>query len=280
MLAISSNHPCFEAKTLVQRCSKVLESMADVRLLSYTRYYYNGEASFVSQIPEVDYLCFQKNLIPSLESFHQNIDHAIFCSSQVDPPAFVQDNPIYDAGLKLYTDFNFPHRFILIYHFLHYQECFEFSPVRVKSNIINFFINKIFMLEKFCCFFKINLHDAIQSTDQYRLFFDTKSKHFLFEMARNPSSEVIRDFFREFDFKKITLKGKFLNCQITKREFECLFWMLKRKTSKEIGLLLSLSYRTIESYLENIKIKLGVRSKDELLKIAISDPFFKELFDF
>lgn len=54
---------------------------------------------------------------------------------------------------------------------------------------------------------------------------------------------------------------------LSKREQQCLMHYTKGKTAKQIALLLNLSCRTIESYLENIREKLGVSSKMELIDL-------------
>lgn len=53
--------------------------------------------------------------------------------------------------------------------------------------------------------------------------------------------------------------------KLTARESECLMELIKGKTAAQIAETLSLSKRTVESYLDNIKGKLGCRSKSELL---------------
>lgn len=55
---------------------------------------------------------------------------------------------------------------------------------------------------------------------------------------------------------------------LSRREKECLKIFLQGKTAKETATHLSLSYRTIESYFENIKNKLDCTTKRELLAIA------------
>lgn len=52
---------------------------------------------------------------------------------------------------------------------------------------------------------------------------------------------------------------------LSAREMECIYYLLHGMTAKEIGLQLELSTRTVESYLESIKIKLGCRNKTQLI---------------
>jgi DNA-binding CsgD family transcriptional regulator len=55
---------------------------------------------------------------------------------------------------------------------------------------------------------------------------------------------------------------------LSPRQGECLFWLLKRKSASEIGALLGLSKRTVESYIRLIKSKFQVHTVSELSDFA------------
>jgi DNA-binding CsgD family transcriptional regulator len=55
---------------------------------------------------------------------------------------------------------------------------------------------------------------------------------------------------------------------LSPRQGECLFWLLKRKSASEIGALLRLSKRTVESYIRLIKSKFQVHTVSELSDFA------------
>jgi DNA-binding CsgD family transcriptional regulator len=55
---------------------------------------------------------------------------------------------------------------------------------------------------------------------------------------------------------------------LTKREMESLRLYVQGKTAKEIGTILSLSCRTIENYIQNIKNKMNVSTKADLIYAA------------
>lgn len=60
---------------------------------------------------------------------------------------------------------------------------------------------------------------------------------------------------------------------LTNREAECLFFLLRGKTSKSIATLLNLSVRTVEYYIENIKNKMRCNGKEELIEKAINEGY-------
>lgn len=55
----------------------------------------------------------------------------------------------------------------------------------------------------------------------------------------------------------------------SKRELECIRYTLKGKSAKQISYELKISTRTVEEYLANIKTKMGVYSKSELIENAL-----------
>jgi DNA-binding CsgD family transcriptional regulator len=59
------------------------------------------------------------------------------------------------------------------------------------------------------------------------------------------------------------------NIRLSKRETDIARLIVQKKTAKETAKILGLSYRTVESYIENIKVKTNAYSKSELIdKIA------------
>ena len=60
------------------------------------------------------------------------------------------------------------------------------------------------------------------------------------------------------------LTDKLGGLKLARREFECLFYLLRGRSIKMIGKILDLSPRTVESYLNKVKAKLGCTSKDDV----------------
>lgn len=57
----------------------------------------------------------------------------------------------------------------------------------------------------------------------------------------------------------------FCDSYLSKRESQCLHYYVQGKTAKEIGKALQLSPRTVENYIQNIKTKLNIWTKAELI---------------
>ena len=61
---------------------------------------------------------------------------------------------------------------------------------------------------------------------------------------------------------------------LSPRELECLVWVSRGKSSGDIGSILGLSPRTVDSYLEKVCAKLQVRTRIEAVAVAIRTGMF------
>ena len=58
---------------------------------------------------------------------------------------------------------------------------------------------------------------------------------------------------------------------LSERQNECLFYLIRGKSCREIAAILALSPRTIETHVEEIKNKLGCKNKSEVIEKAIEN---------
>lgn len=58
---------------------------------------------------------------------------------------------------------------------------------------------------------------------------------------------------------------------LSEREAECLIWVSRGKSSSDIGAILGLSPRTVDSYIEKACAKLRVRTRIEAVALAVRD---------
>lgn len=63
---------------------------------------------------------------------------------------------------------------------------------------------------------------------------------------------------------------------LTKRQFDCLFYLVKGKTMKQTAEILVLSPKTIEHYLDAVKVKFKCYTRSELIEKALQLPQIKE----
>ena len=60
--------------------------------------------------------------------------------------------------------------------------------------------------------------------------------------------------------------ARYPDLYFTQREAECLFYLMRGLTIVATAKMLDLSPRTVEFYVKNMKIKIGVRTKNKLIE--------------
>lgn len=55
---------------------------------------------------------------------------------------------------------------------------------------------------------------------------------------------------------------------LSRRQAECLAWVEQGKSAPEIAIILGLSARTVEAYIERVCVKLGVRTRIQAVVLA------------
>lgn len=73
------------------------------------------------------------------------------------------------------------------------------------------------------------------------------------------------------------LGAKYGSLYFTKREAECMVLLLRGKTINSVATKLNLSPRTVEYYVKNMKIKVGCRTKFELIDLIYASEFMKNI---
>lgn len=156
------------------------------------------------------------------------------------------------------------HGFQITYRRENYCELFSFTFNKQADDKTDFFLKNIPLLLKFADYFRSHAGDLIDDSDKAKIAI------FPEKFSIDPLDNLAIDkFLSELD-RPFILKGSDGNIvQLTKRESECLKIFSSNKTAKEIANIINISPRTVELHLSNIKQKLGINYKNELLKCII-----------
>jgi DNA-binding CsgD family transcriptional regulator len=79
------------------------------------------------------------------------------------------------------------------------------------------------------------------------------------------------------DLRTYYLGEKYPGVYLTKREAECLFWMVQNYTISQTAYNMDLSARTVEFYAKNLKLKLHTKSKKELINKILQTNLLQQL---
>ncbi len=60
---------------------------------------------------------------------------------------------------------------------------------------------------------------------------------------------------------------------LSKREKDCVFYLLRGKTAKETSKSMDISFRTVETHIQNIKNKLGCDNRSDIIEYALANGY-------
>lgn len=159
--------------------------------------------------------------------------------------------------LALCNDYNVWNAIVLYEKFNNYcKHCF-FGAHKDNIEAVNFYINNIPLLRKFLFYFEEEASDLLKNSNQKSLI-STQVKicqNSLQEEQKN--EEILRQIYSQ--------DSHGLPFSFSKREAECLKYLLRGKSAKEIARTLDLSPRTVETYIVNIKQKTGNKRKSQII---------------
>jgi PAS domain S-box-containing protein len=99
-----------------------------------------------------------------------------------------------------------------------------------------------------------------------------KSKEIAEQENRN-KSRVLHDVLKELKKERYYLAGEHHGTYLTKREAQCLLCLAGGNSAKETGKMLDISPRTVEYFLNRLKIRFNCASRSQLISKAIECRF-------
>lgn len=158
-------------------------------------------------------------------------------------------------------EYNIAHGFTIIANYKDYVEYHYFGTSKENKAINNYYINHLNELNAFILYFKEQARDIIRAAEKQYITIDNPK----FWMKGTTSErEAVFDK-SAFSLTRYYLNGPFKSTYLTSREAECLTCLCDGLKAKEVGLVLGLSYRTIQKHIESIKQKLNCSVKKSLI---------------
>jgi DNA-binding CsgD family transcriptional regulator len=154
----------------------------------------------------------------------------------------------------LRNEFNLDHVVAFVQRYKDYHDLWHFGSTPNNPSIVNFYFNNLDLLKSFCFYFKDKGASLIKLYSQERFLTNSeKTKNIMQEKPLNERSNIIASLATD----KYFLGEAYEDQYITKREVECINWFSKGKTAQEIGVILGISKRTVDSHIESAKRKLN-----------------------
>ena len=213
--------------------------------LSYTRVYNNGDRIYLVSLPIImeDFFSNKKYLYCGNDKHPDSYDSGqIILWSTLPNQAVYQEAKLMGAGHGLYlfgekTD--------------DYCDSLGFATSEDDNGIVNNYFNNLETIINFLPNFHEKASKLLKQAERHKLVLPFNE------------GEIITASHSSFS--------------LTARQQDCAYLLMQGMSAKAIAKELKLSYRTIECYLHNLKVRLGCKSKTELIiKLGQLPNYFKK----
>ncbi len=262
-IILADNHffltSAFDVKAI---CDPLLKSL-NIKFFTYSRNYMNGESLmltnyngwlinhlkngylFPSPIPNAFKERIESFLIPTLNGPHKRV---------------IDD---------LINKFHSMPGIGLLYNKKQYFEIFCFCYKSDEIGFINNFLNNLDVLKKFALYFREKAEKLIKIAEKNKILLPNHMRGLDFTDLQ--SDDVLIANTSEFQhitkFDKICIEGNYGYVNLSQQESRSINFLIKGNSVKETAQLMLLSPRTIEGYLNTIKLKLGCKTKNEVIRL-------------
>jgi DNA-binding CsgD family transcriptional regulator len=211
----------------------------------------NGEISILSD-SEAVYEFYYKNRYPAIytNSNGRTLSPGIYLDSKLK-----KHDDDYLQSISFISDkFRFKHIIHIVENDDDCQNLYSFTYNLNEIEFTHQILNNIENLKKFIQFHK-------------------RFNNELINLIKQPKNRIVLPYSDETK-KSLTLLNTKQNANklnLTNRELDCLRLTIRGMSARRVAAELFISRRTVEEYLNNIKLKFNVRSKQELIAKAIDN---------
>lgn len=238
-MIISDNHLFMTAGADMQSLISPLRAY-NINYFTYNKHYTNGERIRLTTHPH------------HLKAFLEN---KYYLMGNIDAnPELYQDQAVLISTLKnqflvewLRKDFGVGNGVYIIRKGSNFTEYFNFVSTPENTGIINFYLNNLDFLQNFCTHFKEQGEPLILEAEKNTL--NHEYHHDAIPKIINANSTILTNRFNK----------------LTKRENDVAALLLKAATAKEIAKVLNINCRTVEDYIQKIRMKYNARNVNELI---------------
>lgn len=221
-----------------------LKKCSPINYFEHSRIYKDGRSFIISTAPEfLTHFLKNKYSRPSPEIYTNS---GIFLWSAI-PGLYEFDKQLVDM-----FHFGIDHGISFVSVHEQYIDICDFAASPESYFIANFYLNNLKLLEGFIKNYKEQFLSLIQEHEKSTFNIPLRPQHFSKKICSYTSLETI-----------------------TSRELNCIELFAQGYTAKTTAKKLGIAPRTVERHFENIKYKLNLHSKSELLSLLFEFKFIK-----
>lgn len=219
----------------------------------YARSYKDG-----THIPLVTHLDFVEKRMQSKRGVCSSLE-----GEQIDKQTYVflWNANLPDVDTNMARDFDLDNGICFVERFPDYYNLVAFAAPSKETKIVNFYLNNLQTLKEFISEYSFKAQDLISESKRHAIPLDS-------EMQDTNADKL---FWKKS--KGIPFKHGDISTELSLREYECLKYCAYGETLQGIAERLQLSPRTVETYLDRTKSKLGLLRKSELIQAYLKASF-------
>lgn len=244
-----------------EKICKPITKYLPIDKITYTRFYPDGKRYFISNDFDFTNHFVEKNdlfrcvpnpsMIPGMTNQVLIADINTLCASGVEGIKNLQNNILND----LTGVFGIQTSLFTMASKGDYVEQFSFFPSLSEEGAHGKLLSNYDVLQHFMFYFLDNGLDLIRNTPELQ-FYDK------FNIVKK--EEKVSDLCLQAMKTKRYFLNTDTNTYLTKREAQCAKLLCKNLNSREISDEMEISIRTVEEYIENIKLKTQINNKNQL----------------
>ncbi len=157
-----------------------------------------------------------------------------------------------------------------------YTDYYFFSTTVDNVNIINLYMNHGDIFERFIIYFEDRAALLVKKANESKVKLPSNIKNAIPNDGINTycDSTDIAKAIKEMNIRKYILKGnEYCGAKLSRQEISCVINYVNHCTAEETGKNMNISKRTVETYFESMKNKLGCDSKSDIVRLLIEDGF-------
>lgn len=246
-----------------RKVTEICEPLAKINTLGFIFMRYFRSGYFIDLSNQLDWSDYFLNRYMQEKYSAASITNHMLITEGISLWSLNKDNIIWQEGAN---EFGFGNGVSIFIKKKHYTDIFCFYSKKEHYEMNEFYISNIQLLKKFSNYFLEKAQPIIRQGIKEPLPIPKIYRSQQFLKSPENQTQAAHDLLTIIDpaYQRILKSEK-----ITQRESECIQQCAKGKSAQEAGKALCVSRRTVETHLNNAKLKLECANLSELIAIVM-----------
>ncbi len=251
-------------KDVLEICKPLFDSFG-VNFFAQTRIFHDGHFASLMTLPELTEYYLEKKY-----PFQFTKGKGVIWQSGIYFADHLENQVSRPFRKELRERFNTDHFVFVVEKNHNYDDMYSIATNPSNFQIVNTVLNKMDLIKHFILYYQDKTRSILKKSNFVKYSPEYFANNNLKGSQAMPLDSKLhqKEYLEKLVLDKVIVSSNSGDIKISKREIQCLRYIAMNYTFKEIGKMLHLSPRTIETYVNNLKIKLGCEKRSELITFA------------